>query len=160
GIISVCCTRHGCWYPHSCADLQKGEQYVGVCTSGPLLSNHGCWQIECVLMLYDIMCQYSVYFMEQFMCNPDELTLPKFKEILKGIGKWHIQGHVDTCLPKFSPLFIWGIGNIDSEIVETLWSLLNLIAHSGHQMTLPSRAELIDAHMNDNNYKKMIGMGE
>ncbi|KAI0313614.1 hypothetical protein OF83DRAFT_1065188 [Amylostereum chailletii] len=94
------------------------------------------------------------------MRSPDELTLPKFKEILKGTGKWHIQGHVDTCLPKFSPSFIWGIGNVDGEIVETLWSLLNLIARSSHQMTLPLRAELMDAHMNNNNYKKMIGMGE
>ncbi|KAI0309005.1 hypothetical protein OF83DRAFT_1045983, partial [Amylostereum chailletii] len=46
-------------------------------------------------------------------------------ELIYVIGVWHIHGHMDKYFPKFAPLNIPGIGYIDGEIVETLWTILN-----------------------------------
>jgi len=49
---------------------------------------------------------------------------------------------------------------IDGEIAETLWAVLNSISPSLRTATLAHRSEVLDDHMNDSNWKKIIGIGE
>ena len=109
---------------------------------------------------YDIWCQYGVHLLKRFIAS-DHLSFPQFLEELTGIvGAWHIFAHVRECFGRFSGLFVWGIGFIDMEILETLWSLLNSILQSCRGMSLAAREEKINAHMNDINYRKIIEMGQ
>ncbi|KAF8952574.1 hypothetical protein BDZ97DRAFT_1768347, partial [Flammula alnicola] len=48
----------------------------------------------------------------------------------------------------------------DGEVLERLFSILNGISTIARTMTLAHRTENVDAHMGDNNFKKMIDMGE
>lgn len=48
---------------------------------------------------------------------------------------------------------------IDGEILETLWSVLNDISRSTRTATLAHRMEVLDDHMGDSNWKKIIGTG-
>ncbi len=57
------------------------------------------------------------------------------------------------------PLIFQGSGIVDGEILESLWSLLNRISRSCRGMTTAHRAEVIDDHMGDSNWKKTINMG-
>ena len=76
-----------------------------------------------------------------------------------GIGLFHIHGHQQDCFPKFSPTFILGAGNIDGEIIETLWAFLNRISGSIRAMATSHRKEVLDDHMNEMNWRKTVGMG-
>ena len=50
-------------------------------------------------------------------------------------------------------------GKGDGEILDTNWSMLNGISSMTRTMTLAHRSEVMDAHIGDNNWKKMINMG-
>jgi hypothetical protein len=68
--------------------------------------------IPVALLMYDIMCQYRVNFKKRVKKSPD-LALPSSLELRTGIGLFHIHGHQDTCLPRYSPSFIPGAKQVD-----------------------------------------------
>lgn len=115
--------------------------------------------IHTLLVLYDVACQYSKKIKSRFERAPSLIPWPVAMVIYWGIGLFHIHGHQRDCLPKFSPSFIIGAGQIDGEIIETLWSSLNRIAGSTRAMSTSHRKEVIDDHMNDSNWRKTVGMG-
>ena len=107
-----------------------------------------------LILGYDIWCQYGVHLLKRFK-ESGHLHWPDFLEELSGIvGAWHIYAHVRECFGRFSGRYVWGIGYIDMEILETLWSLLNLVTDATRNMSLANREETINFHMNDMNMKK------
>lgn len=112
-----------------------------------------------VLILYDIMCQFWINFLIRLSDVSDYLSLPDGVRFKRGIGLFHVHGHVKECFARFAPTFIRGAGMIDGEIIETLWSLLNFTASSARAMSWFHRQEYLDTHMGDSNWKKLIGMG-
>ena len=113
-----------------------------------------------ILMLYDIMCQFWVNFLKRIAEVPSFLILPSNVTIKRGIGLFHVHGHVKECFPRFAPTFIQGAGNIDGEIIETLWNPLNHTASSARSMSWHHRQEYLDAHMGDSNWKKLVTLGQ
>ena len=111
------------------------------------------------LVMYDIMCQYGVHLRERVEKSPG-LSLSGSLELWTGIGLFHIHGHQDSCLPRYSPSYICGARQVDGEIIETLWAPLNNISWSIRGMSLVHRQEVLDAHMNHSNWKKMVRIGE
>ena len=109
-------------------------------------------------LFYDINCSYMRRLYEQVSSNAS-LGFPTDVEIVPGIGIWHVHGHRPQCFPRFAPLFIPGVGWVDGEIIETLWSILNIISVSTCTMSAPHHQELLDFQMNDSNFMKMIRMG-
>ncbi|KAF8260645.1 hypothetical protein EI94DRAFT_1494155, partial [Lactarius quietus] len=71
-----------------------------------------------------IMCQWSIH-MKDRVNNSSFLNLPDSLELKFSIGLFHIHGHQDTCLARYSPSFIEGGRQIDGETIETLWAPLN-----------------------------------
>jgi len=62
-------------------------------------------------------------------------------------------------LYRFASSFILGAGIVAGEILELLWSRLNLITTATRTATLAHRAEVIDKHASDSNHKKTLGIG-
>jgi hypothetical protein len=114
--------------------------------------------IPVALVMYDIMCQYRVNFQER-VWRGSELSLSDGLELQMGIGLFHIHGHQDACLPRYSPSYIPGAKQVDGEIIETLWAPLNNISRSLQGMSLNHRQEVLDAHMNHSNWKKLVRIG-
>ena len=108
-----------------------------------------------VMLFYDVVCQYHVKLMQR-MAEGKFLGLPDGTKIHYGIGVWHIHGHQKSCYCRFSPLFIEGAGNIDGELIETLWAPLNEAAGTLRSMSTAHRQETLDVLMNDSNWKKLI----
>ena len=52
------------------------------------------------------------------------------------------------------------VGNVDGEIMETLWLSLNIISPSTWGMAAPHWQEMLDFQMNDSNFLKMVHMCE
>lgn len=118
-----------------------------------------CEHCKCVAHYYDINCSFWEYFFER--CRNNEfLQKPEHMTFLQGIGLFHVHGHQDKCFPRYAPSFITGAGQLEGEIVETLWPPLNEISGSTRYMSKAHRQETLDIHMNDWNWKKLINMGE
>jgi len=112
-----------------------------------------------VITFYDINCQYSRNLAWQIQSNKF-ITLPDGLCILPGIGILHVHGHKTECFARYAPNFIPGAGRVDGEIMETLWSSLNIISPSARGMATPHCQELLDFQMNDHNFVKMVRMCE
>ncbi|KAH9176147.1 hypothetical protein EDB89DRAFT_2065932 [Lactarius sanguifluus] len=59
-------------------------------------------------------------------------------------------------IPVALVIYIPGAKQVDGEIIETLWAPLNNISQSIRRMSLAHRQEVLDAHMNHSNWKKMV----
>ncbi len=103
------------------------------------------------------MCQYHVNLARRF-AESSKLTIPETLTVIKAIGLWHVHGHKDECLFRFATTYIPGVGIVDGEILETLWSLLNRTSRSCRGSTVAHRTEVLDDHMGDSNWKKTINM--
>jgi hypothetical protein len=115
--------------------------------------------IEAALISYDVMCQWSVHMMDR-VNSSNYLKLPNNLELRLAIGLFHIHGHQDTCLARYSPSFIQGGRQIDGKTIETLWAPLNEITRSTRGMSTSHRREVIDDHINDSNWKKLVDVGK
>ncbi|KIJ08077.1 hypothetical protein PAXINDRAFT_89391 [Paxillus involutus ATCC 200175] len=108
-------------------------------------------------VIYDIACQFNVHFGAR-VSRSDYLKFSDTIQIIWGIGLFHIHGHQDVCLSRYSPDLIPGIGKVDGEVLETLWSQLNEICGSTRSMTAVHRLEVLNDHMLDSNRKKMLNI--
>jgi len=73
--------------------------------------------------------------------------LPLGMAILLSISLFHVGGHMWECFSHFSPSFITGARQVDGEILESLWSVLNEISPSTQNATVASHIEMLDDHM-------------
>ncbi|KAI0257980.1 hypothetical protein BC834DRAFT_837287, partial [Gloeopeniophorella convolvens] len=154
GIGATACA-HGCFVPTSIVDFQKGERQANMDYSLCQALNYNMDGIPIAVILYDIMCQYCVNLLKRIDENA-LLSIPEALKLRYVIGLFHIHGHQDTCLARFSPSYTHATRQVDGEIIETLWSILNNISRSTRGMSLVHRAEVLDAHMNYSNWKKLI----
>ena len=117
-----------------------------------------CEQCLRACLFYDINCNYWIHFIERCAQN-QFLHVPEAMEFYRGIGLFHVHGHQNECFPRFAPSFILGAGQIEGEIIETLWVPLNEISASTRNMSKAHRQEFLDLHMNHSNWRKLNGIG-
>lgn len=110
------------------------------------------------MIIYDICCQWSIHF-QQRVSQSDFLQLWDSLKITCAVGKWHLAAHIPECFPKFTLNFIDGAGQVDGEILETLWSDMDEVAGLAQAMSVAHHQETVDAYMNDNNWQKLLRIG-
>jgi hypothetical protein len=123
------------------------------------LATSNVGRIKSVLDIYDIACQYCIHLQKRIDTNP-HLNVPDHIEMLFGIGLFHVHGHKDECLYRWATSYIPSAGIVDGEVLETLWSVLNMVSPSTRTATLAHRTEILDDHMNDSNWKKLQHIGK
>jgi len=157
-IAAFACARSGAFIPGSVVDFQKGERQVNIdyalCEA---LKTMAVGDGDKVMVIYDVMCQYHVHLWKRIDQNPF-LSFPEKVQLLMAIGLFHVHGHEDSCLFHFATSFIPGAGMVDGEILESLWAQLNDISRSTRTSTLAHRTEVLDDHMNYNNWNKIINI--
>lgn len=112
-----------------------------------------------VITIYDVACQWSRNFRKR-VNESDSLDFPPDMVLVPAVGKWHLGAHIVECFPKYSLNFIKGAGQMDGEILETLWSTTNKVAGTTRAMGKSHRAEVLDDNMYDSNWKKWTGIGD
>ncbi|KZV59636.1 hypothetical protein PENSPDRAFT_566187, partial [Peniophora sp. CONT] len=160
GILSICCARHGLMLPGATVNIPFAENQAQAdyALNRSMRINLSESFSRRLLLGYDIWCQYGVHLLERFRRSP-HLTWPSYLQELTGVvGAWHIFAHIRECFGRHSALYVWGIGIIDMEILETLWSLLNMVTQATRNMSRANREETINFHMNDMNLKKSRAM--
>jgi hypothetical protein len=156
GIVAIACARHGCFAPNSIVDLFRGEQQKNVDWSFlEAIRTTNVDPDQGIMLIYDIICQYFLYlkFRIGHLLHPD-------LEIDRAIGLFHVHAHKEECFYRFASSFIPGAGIVAGEILESLWSRLNMITIATRTATLAHRAEVIDDHAANSNHKKTLGIGE
>ena len=154
GVVAIACARHGCFAPNGLVNLFKGEQQKNVDWAFLQALKATAIEVEQgALLIYDIICQYFVYFLQRI-----GHLLPAGLEVDRGIGSFHVHGHKEECLYRYSTSFIPFAGVTAGEILESLWSNMNAISPAVRTATLAHRAEVLDDHASDSNYKKTIGI--
>jgi len=111
-----------------------------------------------ITLAYDIGCDWSKNFYRRAAQN-DTLRFDQRVGLSVAVGKWHLASHVEGCYNKFSLNYMKGVGHMDGEIMETVWSQLNGRAIGARCMTLGHRRAVLNRHIGDMNFKKMISMG-
>ena len=106
------------------------------------------------MLIYDIACQYFVHLQEHI-----GHLLPAGLSIDCAIGLFHIHAHKDQCFYRFATSFIPHCGVVAGEILEPLWGDLNEISISVRMATLAYRAEVLNDHASDLNFRKGLNMG-
>lgn len=122
------------------------------------IKNTNMSEIDQFALIYDVICEYGVHMDTRFEDHP-WLSSPAGIEIIKAIGLFHVHGHKEECLHRFATTYIPGLAIVDGEILETLWSILNKVARANRGASIAHRAEVLDDHMGDSNWKKTINMG-
>ena len=141
-------------------NFQKGEKQMNMDWSlCEALATTSMAEILHLLHIYDINCQYCRHFRERIAAN-DMLKIPENLKIHYAIGQFHIHGHMDACLYRWATNYVPGAGVVDGEVLETLWSVLNSVSSATRTASLAHRTETLDDHMSDNNWKKILNMGE
>ncbi|KAF8337253.1 hypothetical protein F5887DRAFT_890729 [Amanita rubescens] len=154
GIVAIACARHGCFVPNSIANLSRGEQQKNVdWVLLQALKMSNMEHEQGAMLIYDIACQYFVHLRSHI-----GHLLPPGLEIDRAIGLFHVHGHKNECFFRFATSFIPGAGVTVGEILEMLWSSLNSITPTVRMATLPNRAETIDDHATDSNFKKLLNI--
>ena len=115
-------------------------------------------QCNTALVIYDICCQWSIYFRERVDRN-QFLDLADEFDLVAAVGKWHLGAHIRECFYRFSLNFITGAAQVDGEILETLWSVMDKVAPMTRTASRAYRQEVIDDTMNDGNWKKLVRCG-
>jgi hypothetical protein len=112
------------------------------------------------LIEYDVACQWSLHFLERVDASKYLHLPPDLLVWIPAIGKFHLAAHIKECFHKHSLNFVYGAGQQDGEILETLWSGLNKAAGSIRAMSKAHRQEVLDDLMRDSNWKKLTKIGE
>ncbi|KAG2108111.1 hypothetical protein BD769DRAFT_1366002, partial [Suillus cothurnatus] len=157
GVAATACARHGCFVPHAVVDFQKGERHMNVDYSICNAINHHSHGIDTSLIIYDVGCQWCIHFAER-VANCPGLSLPEHSRVLAAVGKFHLSAHKLPCFARFSLNFLQGAGQVDGEILETLWASFNKISPTARSMSQYHRQEILDDHMRDFNWKKLVGL--
>ena len=110
------------------------------------------------LIIYDICCQWIIHF-RQCVSESEFLELWDSLDITGAVGKWHLAAHIPECFPKFTLNFVEGAGQVEGEILETLWSGLDEVAGLAQAMSVAHHQETVDENMNDSNWRKIIRIG-
>jgi hypothetical protein len=78
---------------------------------------------------------------------------------LAAVGKFHLSTHKLLYFARFSFSIIQKAGQVDGEILETLWASLNKISPTAQSMSKCHWQEILHDHMQDSNWKKLVGLG-
>jgi hypothetical protein len=115
-------------------------------------------QLKSALIIYDIACQWIIHFKERVE-QSKHLMLPEFDEFIAAVDKFHLGDHISACFCPYSLNFVYGAGQVDGVVLETLWSEFNKVSSSARSMSKAHRREVYDDHMAASNWKKLVGMG-
>jgi hypothetical protein len=114
---------------------------------------------ESIGVFYNIYCHWSKGFWNQapsVLLPGPGLTRPSNR----GIPKYHLAGHTDSCYTRFSLNNMHGVGRLDAEGCERAWADLNQASGSTAEKGPGARIDSLNHCMQDWNWRKTIGMGK
>ena len=116
--------------------------------------------LSAIFFSYDIVCQWSIKFLQRMLLMPPAQQLSPDIKLGYGVPKCHCRGHKMECQCQFSMHVQPGVGRTDGEGIERTWSSLNHAASSTKEMLPGSRHDILDRRMSFHNWDKTINIGK
>ncbi|KAJ6447425.1 hypothetical protein C8R47DRAFT_1181554 [Mycena vitilis] len=159
GVGGVVCARHECMRPNGIGDLQKGERYANM--DYIVVAALAGISLMLLTISYDIACQWKVNLAERVTRLPSPMkdTLKDVK-VQCALPVWHAGSHIEDCRDANSLSVKPGVGKTDGEGVERTWSVLNPASFSTKDAGRGTRADTLEAKIDNHNYLKNVGQGE
>ncbi|EUC59889.1 hypothetical protein RSOL_331780, partial [Rhizoctonia solani AG-3 Rhs1AP] len=155
GIAAVSCTRHTFFLPGGTVDFRKGEKFAsidyGVSTAILNIIKHGKLPFG---MTYDVFCHWIPNFRARAALLPPHAALPTDLDLIGGVPKFHIIGHIQECKVRWSLNNMDNVGRIEGEGPERGWSGLNEASGSLSEKSPGFRHDSINYLMNSWNLEK------
>ncbi|KAM5543705.1 hypothetical protein V8D89_002322 [Ganoderma adspersum] len=131
GIGAAACSHHGFFFLHCVVNVQNGEgqRNIDYCMFQTSEFLRGLLMIY---VMYNVWCHYCMHMVLRFEKSPS-LSMLDGLTVLGGIGQFHLE-----------------------EVIESLWPAPNKISDSTRGMTTGHQQEVIDNHLNDSNWHKLI----
>ncbi|KAJ7155297.1 hypothetical protein C8R46DRAFT_910682, partial [Mycena filopes] len=159
GIATVDCARHNMKRPRGIGDLQQGEWYLNV--DWMFFMSLEDSDLQHLFLSYDIACQWHKNIWDRLQIYPRHTQKQNGERwFVFLVPKFHLPAHIESCNISFSFLLTRYVGQTDGESLERGWSSINRLAASTREMGPNLRREVLDAHFNDWNWKKILGMGK
>lgn len=111
---------------------------------------------------YDIMCHYDRKLWDRLPrihAPIGPIARDDFENFIGAVPKFHLAGHVESCIARYSLNNIYGVGRLDGEGGERCWANLNSISGSTSEKGPGSRLDAINHVMHQWNWCKTTGMG-
>ncbi|KAG9097027.1 hypothetical protein FS749_007237 [Ceratobasidium sp. UAMH 11750] len=109
-------------------------------------------------LTYDIFCHWFAGFTDRALEFPTHIALPVELDILGGVPRFHIAGHIEKCRVRHSLNYKPFVGRIEGEGCERAWAFLNETAGSTLEKSPGARWDAINYTLDDWNFEKMITM--
>ena len=117
--------------------------------------------VACVLISYDIACQWSRNLAKRVKAFPPTMQEAFLRILLLfAVPKFHLPAHGGKCQSPYALGLIKGAGRVDGEGIERGWSLMNAIATATREMGPGFRHDTMDDHWQSLNWRKIVGLGE
>ncbi|KAJ7761160.1 hypothetical protein DFH07DRAFT_957235 [Mycena maculata] len=157
GIGGVTCSRHNMWRPNGIGDLQVGERYCNM--DFLLLSALMTFNLMCVVVSYDIACQYAINFWQRMSEMPEAMQLKLApSNVWWKVPNFHLPPHKKKCHSAYSFHWMWGAGMTHGEGVEQNWSFSNGAAASTRLMGPGGRQATLEDILGFHNYDRVLAM--
>ncbi|KAG8717463.1 hypothetical protein FRC08_007395 [Ceratobasidium sp. 394] len=159
GVGACTCARHSFFLPQGMVDFRKGESFpntnYAIASTITHFRQYGelLWGVT-----YDIFCHWFTQFLRQLINLPQHIALPVTLDIIGGVPKFHIIGHIEKCRILHSLNYKRFVGRIEGEGCERAWAFLNETAGSTSEKSPGARWDAINYILGDWNFEKMITM--
>jgi hypothetical protein len=113
-----------------------------------------------IVVLYDIMCQFSKNFWLCMQRMPEcmRLTIPQENDVWWKVPNFHLPPHKPPCHSPYSFHFMFGTGRTHGEGVEQNWVFSNGAAASTKLMGPGSRCMTLEDIFGFHNYDRQLAM--
>ncbi|KAF7372421.1 CxC2 domain-containing protein [Mycena venus] len=148
GIGGVTCSQHNMWQGNGIGDLQVGERYCNM--NFLLLSVLFRLQLLCIVISYDIACQYNTTFWE---CMKRLFVKLKQSMVSWKVPNFHLHAHKLNCHGPFSFHFMWGTGMTHKQN----WAFSNGVVASTRLMGPGAQQATLEDVFGFHNYDRVLG---
>lgn len=124
-----------------------------------VISGEDCPFIIPNTISYDCNCQWSVHLRERLQKKFPHL-LPQLDKTDFTIPVVHVRDHKEDCEYLYAPFYRQGAGHFYGEQAEAPWAEMNQLGGRTRQMGSGHRADVLNEHFSDWNWKKTQGIGE
>ena len=113
-------------------------------------------QLPCIILTFDISCQYSKKFKECMLKFSANMHLNKNSIIEFAVPSWHINAHGADCHANFGLSFCDGVGHTCGEEVESTWAGTNSLGPSTWEMGPGAHHETLNGQWGGLNFQWIL----
>ncbi|KAJ7836845.1 hypothetical protein B0H13DRAFT_1651891 [Mycena leptocephala] len=159
GIGMVDCAQHNMKRPNAVGDLQKGERYLNM--DYMFFMSLAGSALQRLYVSYDIACQWHKNIRERMKIFDSEIQFKDGqKYVVFLVPKFHLPAHIELCNILYSFNLTPFVGRTDGEAPERGWADANRLANSTSISGPGARQDMLDAHFQYWNWKKIIALGK